>query len=101
MHPVISKQQWPCLWINRFVVTSGIAAGIGCAALAARVEIDHRLQLFVDHALIERMENIQLRLHSPERREVVFTFDAPWEGPESACIGSPVEESLATMEPSW
>ncbi len=50
------------------------------------MEIGHKLQLFVDRALIDQMENTQLRLHSPERREAVFRFDAPWEGPMSAYV---------------
>lgn len=60
--------------------------GLIMAGQAAPLEVGNRLQLFVDHALIESMNNTQLRLHSPERREVVFTFDAPWEGPESGYV---------------
>ena len=56
-----------------------------CANAAAdAVNIGSRLQLFVDHHLIESSSgDIALRLHHPQRREVVLTFDAPWEGPQS------------------
>lgn len=37
-------------------------------------------QLFVDDYLIAHMENTTLRVHSSQRREIAFTFDAPWEG---------------------
>ena len=33
------------------------------------------------------MENVERRLHPPVPREVVFTYDAPWEGPMSAYVG--------------
>ncbi|MBX7243892.1 MAG: hypothetical protein K1X53_00235 [Candidatus Sumerlaeaceae bacterium] len=42
-----------------------------------------RRQLFVDKDLIEKSENLDLRMHSPVPREAVFSFDAPWEGKES------------------
>jgi hypothetical protein len=36
--------------------------------------------LFVDDYLIERLRGASLRLHPPSPREVVMTFDRPWEG---------------------
>ncbi|UCG15602.1 MAG: hypothetical protein JSV19_09935 [Phycisphaerales bacterium] len=41
------------------------------------------LVLFVDDWLIDRMDDVGLRLHRPVRKETVFRFDAPWEGPQS------------------
>lgn len=49
-------------------------------------DVGSTLQLFVDDWLIEKMQNVQFKLHSPESREVVFTFDKPWEGKQSGYI---------------
>jgi len=38
-------------------------------------------ELFVDHYLIDRMEGVQLRMHTPEDKGAVLSFDKPWEGP--------------------
>ena len=50
------------------------------------INVGSDLQLFVDDRLIEKMTNTSLRLHSPVRREVVFRFDAPWEGSQSGYV---------------
>lgn len=42
--------------------------------------IGSRNELFVDEWLISEKRNASLKLHPPERREVVLTFDRPWEG---------------------
>ena len=48
-------------------------------------DIGGRLELLVDHYLIESMTgDVQLQLHRPERKEIVFRTDAPWEGNASA-----------------
>ena len=44
------------------------------------IELGNRRELFVDDYLIERMENVQLRLHEPVARNVSIEHDAPWEG---------------------
>ena len=44
------------------------------------IELGNRRELFVDDYLIERMENVQLRLHEPVARNVSIKHDAPWEG---------------------
>ncbi|MHB9108540.1 MAG: hypothetical protein ACYDCO_15900 [Armatimonadota bacterium] len=41
--------------------------------------IGTRRELFVDETLIESLHDARLTLQHPERREVVITFDAPWE----------------------
>ena len=48
------------------------------------VDIGSRRELFVDDYLIDRMEGAQLRLHSPQRREVVMEYNRSWEG--NTCI---------------
>jgi hypothetical protein len=49
-------------------------------------DLDSELGLFIDDWLIERMNNVTFRMHPPERKEVVFKFDAPWEGKASGYI---------------
>ena len=48
------------------------------------IEIGSRCELLVDQHLIEQMDGVQLTLHRPVRREVVFRSDAAWEGNGSA-----------------
>jgi hypothetical protein len=50
----------------------------------AAVAIGSRIEMFVDDRLIERRQGVELRLNTPERREVVLVTDRPWEGPDSA-----------------
>lgn len=64
-----------------------ICAGCGAQTPAGEpVAIGTRLQLFLDYGLIDRASGVRLTLHSPQRREVVFVFDAAWEGPECAYV---------------
>ena len=45
------------------------------------IDIGSRRELFVDDFLIDSMDGaVQLQLHRPTRREIVFKTDAPWEG---------------------
>lgn len=44
------------------------------------VQLGSRLEPFVDDWLIAKMRCCSLRLHHPVAREVVLTFDRPWEG---------------------
>ena len=44
------------------------------------IDIGSRRQLFVDHYLIDQMNDVRLKLHPPQPREVVLRFDQPWEG---------------------
>ncbi len=43
------------------------------------VSIGSKLQLFLDDELIESMRDLEFRLHSPRRAEVVIKKDKPWE----------------------
>jgi hypothetical protein len=79
---------------NHVRVAAGIAAVgslIFCvshlwAAAEAPLDVGSRLQLFVDEHIIASMQNTRLELHRPVPREVVFKFDAPWEGEMSAYV---------------
>lgn len=42
--------------------------------------IEKRLQLFVDQQIIEKRENVELRLHPPQSAGTAIQFDQPWEG---------------------
>jgi len=54
------------------------------AAAGEPIDIGSRLELMVDDYLIERVRGgVELRLHRPVEREVVFTCDQPWEGNHS------------------
>ena len=44
------------------------------------IALGNRRELFVDDYLIERMRDIELRLHEPVPRNVAIDHDAPWEG---------------------
>ena len=51
------------------------------ADAAGAIDIGSRRELFVDAALIDRLEGAaHLQLHHPEPKEVVLTHDEPWEG---------------------
>jgi hypothetical protein len=58
-----------------------LASFMACASFAVdATAVGSRRELFVDDALIERMEGAELRLHHPEPREIALVHDAPWEG---------------------
>lgn len=50
------------------------------------IDIGSRLEPFLDSFLIAEMKSASLKLHSPNREAVVFTFDAAWEGPMSGYV---------------
>jgi len=54
-------------------------------------DLDSRLELFLDDAFIAEMKGATFQLHHPQPREVVFVFDAPWEGNVSA-FGSFIQD---------
>jgi hypothetical protein len=43
-------------------------------------DIGSRLELFIDHFLIARLDRARLELHSPVDSGTVLRFDKPWEG---------------------
>ena len=44
------------------------------------IDIGSRRELFVDAALIEKLDGLERKLHHPVPREIAITHDAPWEG---------------------
>jgi len=66
-----------CLALNWAV---GLLTVAGAQEEEAPLNIGSRLELFVDDYLLDAMDGVTRKLHSPVRREVVMTFDRPWEG---------------------
>ena len=64
---------------------------IPCPQLMAReataiIDIADRLELFVDHFLVDSLDGATLRLHPPQNAGPVLFFDRPWEGPFSGYV---------------
>jgi hypothetical protein len=84
-------RQTPCR-LRRLVVAAVVAHCIAALASAAdeppsarhAVDIGSRWELLVDDWLIAQQRGTALKLNPPERREIVLSTDAPWEGPTSA-----------------
>lgn len=57
-----------------------VAAGSPRAEGLSAVEIGNRRELFVDRALIEKMDGVHLTLHRPQDEGAVMEFNSPWEG---------------------
>jgi hypothetical protein len=64
------------------LLVADVAAGASPSKPTAR--LGTRWELFVDDWLIADFKDASLKLHSPERREVVLVTDALWEGISSA-----------------
>lgn len=41
------------------------------------LDIGSKRELFIDESLLETMEHVALRLHEPQRKEIVLQFDSP------------------------
>jgi hypothetical protein len=67
------------------------------AAAEPPTALGSRLQLFVDTNLLASQRGTQLRLHSPQPREVVLALDAPWEGPMSGYVTVMADDGLFRM----
>ena len=66
--------------IYTFLIFFGINAHLMASEPAAR-NIGSQRELFIDSVLFENfLGQAALRLHHPERREIVLVHDAPWEG---------------------
>jgi len=50
----------------------------------AALQVGAGAEMLIDSRLLAIQRGTRLRLHPPERREVVLTLDRPWEGPHSA-----------------
>ena len=61
------------------------------------LNIGSRLELFVDGHLVDRMQGVTQKLHSPVRRDVSLEYDKPWEGPTSHSVQILREDGLYRM----
>ena len=50
------------------------------------IDVGSRLELFVDAFLVEKMNGVARKLHSPQPRDIAIKFDAPWDGSCSAYL---------------
>lgn len=69
--------------MNRREFARSLGAGAAAAHMASEnpVTLGGRRELFVDGFLVDRFSGgARLRLHHPERREIVLRHDEPWEG---------------------
>ena len=72
-------------FVIRIVILASSLAGAAVECRAAEpIQIGSRLEPFFDQYLIDTLDGAALKLHSPVPREVVFRFDAPWEGSYSS-----------------
>jgi hypothetical protein len=75
----------PARFLLPLVALLPLGVGLIRPVVAAEpIAIGSRLELFVDRHLIDRLDGAALKLHSPTPREIVFRFDAPWEGSYSS-----------------
>ena len=71
--------------MNRFVSALVLCAAIlgtvtDAGADTPPVDIGSRLELLVDDALIDELDGLAFKMHSPRSAEVALAFDKPWEG---------------------
>ena len=66
-----------------FLLAAEVAAS-GHADRPKPLDIGSRLELFVDDYLVDTLDGIEHKLHSPRSAGKVLTFDRPWEGVTSA-----------------
>ncbi|NND31660.1 MAG: hypothetical protein HKN76_03650, partial [Saprospiraceae bacterium] len=53
-------------------------------AQAVDLNVSSDRQLFVDHYIIDRLDDASIRMHTPRNEGIVLYFDKPWEGNFSA-----------------
>lgn len=71
-------------WLYGLAVAILVVSPAPSFAGESVTDIGERLELFVDRHLIASMDGVELELHYPERREIVFRTNRPWEGKGSA-----------------
>lgn len=76
-----SEESRPAPPFRRWRRRAGLLGGaiLALRMAAAPLPIGDRLELMVDHYLIERMDGVRLELAHPQRAEIVLSFDQPWE----------------------
>ena len=72
-------------------------AGGRSDAAADVIDIGDRLELFVDHFLIDSLQGTRLRLHEPQPAGTALAFDRPWEGAHTGYVTVIQDGSLYRM----
>ena len=80
-----TRQFFLTLVLAGICLTQSLRSFAGSKSSAGLV-IGTNVQLFATGDLIDSSKGVSLQLNRPERREVVFRFDAPWEGTGSAYV---------------
>ena len=75
------------------IILSALLAASGqLLAADAVTDIGDRLEIFVDHALIDTMGGATLALGQPRPEEISLTFDHPWESSFSAAYMTVIKD---------
>ncbi len=82
-----------CSWL--FCVVA-VAHGLVSAA-SEPLNIGSRRELFVDHYLLDTLDNVKLVPATPVHAETVLRFDAPWEGRYSGYVTVIQDDDLYRM----
>ena len=69
--------------IANFLVGVAVLNAAVAVSAAEPVALGSRLELFVDHHLIDKLQGARLQLHHPRRAGVALKYDRPWEGGSS------------------
>ncbi|MFB3897531.1 MAG: hypothetical protein ACE14V_14640 [bacterium] len=72
-------------FVGSIIFLFHISFGKEQAAIPVR-DLGSAVWIFTDDWLIDTMDKINFRMHPPVPQEMVFQFDAPWEGPASGYI---------------
>jgi hypothetical protein len=76
-----------------YIILSALLAVSGqLLAADAVTDIGDRLEIFVDHALIDTMDGATLTLGQPRPEEISLTFDHPWESSFSAAYMTVIKD---------
>ena len=67
-------------YIVGYLAVAGFDSAPPACAADLPVDVGSQRELFVDHHLVDRLADARLRLHVPQPREKVLSFDKPWEG---------------------
>ena len=80
------KRKMLCLALPLLILGCAAAGSAPPAKSALPIDIESRLELFVDRFLIEKMDGARLKLHEPAPAGTAVPFDRPWEGSFSGYV---------------
>src|SRR3990172_378122 len=82
---LVSSMISPALVLPFVFCSTPAVLGSAPAAGADAINIGSRVELLVDHYLIERLQGAALELGRPRDEGVAIRFDRPWEFPYAGC----------------